>query len=318
MNAGTLTRPQTTTGSALSPEATTTTTQSSDVRAHEQQRQRARAAAPARSAASACRGSRAQASPSVSRRPTAAAAVTWAIIPVTRISAEGDAARGRPRATRSTPTSPTSSASLALSVASSERSSVTAQQRGDDHRDQPGDRGDQDRRPDGGLGVEPDDAERRVVHVAEAERPQRHRAGLVRRAEHPRRGRPGARRGRRGQVAGRWRLRRGVRPGVGRRGRRGWLPAGRRRLGRSASPRVRHASILSGAPAQGAVTLSSCAGRVRWAGAVLTACALLAGCSDDEPDGASDDGSGGHASMSIADHCADVQRDRRGRHRHRS
>lgn len=41
---------------------------------------------------------------------------------------------------------------------------------------------------------------------------------------------------------------------------------------------------------------------------MLTACALLAGCSDDEPDGASDDGSGGHASMSIADHCAAVQR----------
>ena len=49
-------------------------------------------------------------------------------------------------------------------------------------------------------------------------------------------------------------------------------------------------------------------GTVRWAGALLTACALLAGCSDDESDSASDDSGGEHASMSIADHCAELQR----------
>jgi dienelactone hydrolase len=49
-------------------------------------------------------------------------------------------------------------------------------------------------------------------------------------------------------------------------------------------------------------------GTVRWAGAVLAACALLAGCSDDESEPASDDGAGEHASMSITDHCAELQR----------
>ncbi len=49
-------------------------------------------------------------------------------------------------------------------------------------------------------------------------------------------------------------------------------------------------------------------GTVRWAVAVLTACALLAGCSDDEPDAAPGDSSVGHESMSISDHCAELQR----------
>jgi pimeloyl-ACP methyl ester carboxylesterase len=47
---------------------------------------------------------------------------------------------------------------------------------------------------------------------------------------------------------------------------------------------------------------------VRWVAAVLMVSALLAGCSDDEPDAAPDDGSADHTSMSIADHCAHVQR----------
>ena len=49
-------------------------------------------------------------------------------------------------------------------------------------------------------------------------------------------------------------------------------------------------------------------GTLRCAGAVLAAWALLAGCSDDEPDASSDDRPGDHASISIADHCAEVQR----------
>jgi dienelactone hydrolase len=49
-------------------------------------------------------------------------------------------------------------------------------------------------------------------------------------------------------------------------------------------------------------------GTVRRAGVLLTVCVLLAGCSDDEPDAASDGGAGGRASMSIADHCANVER----------
>ena len=65
----------------------------------------------------------AQASPSVSRRPTAAAAVTWAIIPVTRMVPKATSSRPTP-SDPIEPTSPTRSASLALSVASSERSRV--------------------------------------------------------------------------------------------------------------------------------------------------------------------------------------------------
>jgi pimeloyl-ACP methyl ester carboxylesterase len=74
--------------------------------------------------------------------------------------------------------------------------------------------------------------------------------------------------------------------------------------------------ILSGGTAGGVVYRGGVRGTVRWAAtvvaAVVAACALLAGCSGDGSSSGSDDGSGDgsepHDSMSLADHCADVER----------
>ena len=152
------------------------------------------------------------------------------------------------------------------------------------------DRGDQDGRPDGRLRVEADDrgTPRRTCRRAPSGRsgiapglcaaPSIPGAG----AQAPRR----LRRRRAGSRAAAAAARRG--PGVRRRRGRGWLPAGRRRLGRSASPRVRHAAILSGAsrlkgrlPCRRA--RERCGGRERCWRRCAAGCA---GCSDDEPDGA--------------------------------
>ena len=202
--------------------------------AMQQDEHQARAAAPARPAASACRGWRPRPRRGVSFLPTAAAIVTWAIMPVTRISPSDCSTAPR----SSEPNAPTSPADLGVGEAVGARVEGEVdrpgEHRGHHDRDQHRHRGDQDRRADGGLGVEADDPERRVVDVAELERPQRRsrRACGRRRACRAAGAAAGYRGGYRpaavpgGCGYGCWGYGCGVRLGRGRR-----LPAGRRLAG---------------------------------------------------------------------------------------
>ena len=176
----------------------------------------------------------AHASPRLSRRPTAAAATTWATIPVTSRLPNDEQDAARPPASRTTPAKPTRLEAVSADpVWSRVTSTVAVRIGGDDDRDRHRDRGDEHRRADRRLRVEPDDPERRVVHVTEPERAQRHRAGLVRGAEHARRGAQAA--AEQAPWAGREPAARARAREVGRRRRGRRLPPGRRRL-RSAGP----------------------------------------------------------------------------------
>ena len=102
----------------------------------------------------------AHASPSVSRRPIAAAAVTWAIIPVTS-TIPIDWSTAPTASAPKLPTMPISSASVRSPPDVGGEVDQDREDRGDQDRDRHRRGGDQHRGPDGRLRVEPDDAERR-------------------------------------------------------------------------------------------------------------------------------------------------------------